>query len=120
MELDTKHFKDLLEKEKETLLSELSTVGRKNPENPKDWEATEPDMGNTGADENEVADSMEEFGTNKAILDQLETRLWEVNSALKKIEDGTYGICEVSGEPIELDRLEANPAARTNKAHMND
>lgn len=120
MELDIKHFKDLLEKEKETLLGELSTVGRKNPENPKDWEAIEPDMGNTGADENEVADSMEEFGTNKAILEQLETRLWEVNKALKKIEDGTYGICEVSGEHIELDRLEANPAARTNKAHMND
>lgn len=120
MELDTKHFKELLEKEKETLEKELETVGRKNPSNPADWEATEPDMGSTGADMNEVADSMEEFGNNKGIMDQLETRLWEVNKALKKIEDGTYGICEVSGEQIELDRLEANPAAATNKAHMND
>ena len=49
----------------------------------------------------------------------LQARLTDVNVALGKIENGTYGICEVSGEPIEADRLEANPAARTNKAHMN-
>jgi RNA polymerase-binding transcription factor DksA len=38
--------------------------------------------------------------------------------ALGKIEAGTYGVCEVSGMDIEEDRLEANPAARTCKAHM--
>jgi len=32
---------------------------------------------------------------------------------LKKIEDGTYGICEVGGEEIPEDRLDANPSART-------
>ena len=35
------------------------------------------------------------------------------------IAAGTYGTCEVSGEQIEEDRLEADPAARTCKAHMN-
>lgn len=50
----------------------------------------------------------------------LQTRLTDVNAALGKIEAGTFGICEVSGEPIEADRLEANPAARTNKANMNN
>ena len=63
---------------------------------------------------------MEEYQNNKAILNQLETRLNEVKSALEKIENDKYGICEVSGVPIEIDRLEANPAARTCKAHMND
>ena len=33
--------------------------------------------------------------------------------ALEKIEAGKYGICEVSGEEIEADRLEAYPSAKT-------
>ena len=41
-----------------------------------------------------------------------------VDEALEKIEKGTYGICETGGEKIEEDRLEANPSARTCKAHM--
>ena len=36
----------------------------------------------------------------------------EIKNALKKINNGTYGICEESGEPIELSRLEVNPLAR--------
>jgi Tfp pilus assembly PilM family ATPase len=48
-----------------------------------------------------------------------EVGLQEVMTALTKIEEGTYGTCEVSGDEIETDRLEANPAARTCKAHMN-
>ncbi len=50
----------------------------------------------------------------------LENRWNEVRAALKKIEAGTYGICEISGEPIEEDRLEVNPAARTCKEHMDE
>ena len=117
--MNTQHYKELLEKEQENLEKELVTVGRKNPENSGDWEAVEK-MDIDTADEEEVADSMTEYENNKGILEQLEARLNEVKTALKKIEDGTYGICEISGQPIEEDRLEANPAARTCKAHMND
>ncbi len=38
----------------------------------------------------------------------------EVDAALRRIEMGTYGIDEETGEPIDPDRLEAMPAARTN------
>ena len=38
--------------------------------------------------------------------------LSEIRSALKKIKDGTYGICEESGDAIEKNRLLANPLAR--------
>ena len=34
------------------------------------------------------------------------------------IEKGTYGICEISGQPIEAERLKANPAARTSQANQ--
>ena len=35
----------------------------------------------------------------------------KIDSALKKIDDGTYGYCEETGEPIGLKRLEARPVA---------
>jgi RNA polymerase-binding transcription factor DksA len=38
--------------------------------------------------------------------------LYEIEAALKRIEDGTYGICELTGEPIPWERLEAIPWTR--------
>ncbi len=119
MTLDTKHFKNALEKELSTLETELSSVGRKNPDNPSDWEATESDNITPDADEADVADSMESYENNRGILNGLEIRLNEVKNALQKIEEGKYGICEVCGEEIEQDRLEANPSSKTCKLHMN-
>ena len=97
---------------------ELNEVGRKNPDNKADWEAEPADTGADSADENEVADKIEEYERNTAILKDLEIRYNDIKDALKKIEAGKYGFCEISGEPIEEDRLIANPAARTCKQHM--
>lgn len=36
----------------------------------------------------------------------------DVDRAMRMLELGTYGTCEACGEPIAVDRLEANPAAR--------
>lgn len=115
---DIKYFKEKLEKEKKLLEEELSTISRVNPNNPSDWEATTTDIEVDRADENEVADKMEELEDNESILNQLEPQLNEVKAALRRIEDGTYGICEVSGKPIERERLEANPSARTSIKNM--
>ena len=35
----------------------------------------------------------------------------KINDALKKLEDGSYGYCEETGEPISIKRLEARPVA---------
>ena len=118
--IDTKHFKELLATDYTTLENELKTVGRKNPDNTGDWEAIEKDTDPEAAEEGDVAEGMEEYENNKGILETLETKLIEVKDALRKIEEGTYGICELGGEEIELDRLEANPSARTCKKHMNE
>lgn len=115
---DILHFKEKLEKERILLEEELGTISRVNPNNPRDWEATTTDIQVDSADENEVADKMEELEENKAILSRLEPQLNEVKAALKRIEEGTYGICEVSGDAIEKERLEANPSARTSIKHM--
>jgi len=49
-----------------------------------------------------------------AILEQLERDLAEIEAALQRLDEGTYGIDEVTGQPIARDRLEAYPTARTN------
>ncbi|MDA0999581.1 MAG: TraR/DksA family transcriptional regulator [bacterium] len=47
-------------------------------------------------------------------------RLREVEAAFGRVEDGTYGICEESGEPIPFTRLEAIPYARYTVAAQNE
>ncbi len=112
-EIDTKYFKDKLLKEKTELERGLSEIGRINPDNPADWEATPGDMNEKTSDKNDSADGIEEFELRTATLKELEDELKEVNDALLRIEKGTYGLSEISGEPIEKARLEAYPAART-------
>lgn len=120
--MDTEHFKKKLEEELQAVEAELATVGVQNPHNPADWEAKETAMDTAvpASDANEAADKAEEYAENTAVNDALEVRYNNIKRALKKIEEGAYGICEISGEPIEEDRLEANPAARTCKAHLGE
>jgi RNA polymerase-binding transcription factor DksA len=49
-----------------------------------------------------------------SILEQLESELAEIQAALRRIDEGTYGLDEVTGDPIPPERLEAVPTARTN------
>ena len=81
-----------------------------------DWEIRVPE--NQESDEDVRADAAESADEHVAELAELETRYRTITRALQKITDGTFGICEISGEAIETDRLMANPAARTCKAHM--
>lgn len=46
------------------------------------------------------------------LLSQEQNALYEIEEALARIENGTYGYCELSGEKIHSDRLEAIPFAR--------
>jgi len=114
-----RQFKSNLEKEKILLEEELKTVGRINPSNPADWEAKPESLDIDQADRNEVADNVEGFENNIAILNNLEIKFNEVKDALNKIESGKYGICSVCGKEIEEERLLANPGATTCKKHMN-
>src|SRR3989338_9255028 len=117
MIMDTNIFKKKLLEEKELVENELGTVGRRNPENAADWEpiATAEER---PAERDEVADKLESFEENVALVRQLESRLGEITVALDNIEKGTYGICSVCGKKIETERLNANPAATTCKQHL--
>lgn len=113
------NFKKKLEDEFALLEEELESVGRKNPDNEKDWEARSTITEILPNDEEEVADKLESYEGNNSILTQLEIRYNEVKAALEKINSGKgFGICEVCGEAIDPARLEANPAASTCIKHM--
>jgi RNA polymerase-binding protein DksA len=47
-----------------------------------------------------------------SLLSKEQDALYEIEEALKRIEQGTYGVCEMSGEKIPQARLEARPFAR--------
>jgi DnaK suppressor protein len=49
---------------------------------------------------------------DNTLLARQEDELKETQYALAKIKNGTYGICEKTGRPIPVERLEANPIAR--------
>ena len=116
--MNIEQLKGRLIAEKDTLEAELATVGRRNPSNPADWEAVPSEVGQE-SDPNDQADLMEGLGENTAILRDLENRYNDVLEALSRMEKGTYGTCTIGGEVIEDDRLAAEPAARTCKAHLN-
>lgn len=117
--MNTNQFKEKLTAEKANLEQELGAIALYNTETNL-WEAT-PDQDMMGEiDDNDAADRFEDFEGRSGMVTTLQSRLSDVESALAKIESGTYGLCEVGGEKIESDRLEANPSAKTCKAHMND
>lgn len=115
--MNTQNLKTKLEKELSDLIGELKSLGHINSENPSDWEAGSDNLNVLSADRNETADQIENYESNTSILKQLEIQYNDVNNALKKIADGNYGKCEICGEMIPEDRLEANPAARICIAH---
>ncbi|MFL5799783.1 MAG: TraR/DksA family transcriptional regulator [Actinomycetota bacterium] len=53
-----------------------------------------------------------ERGQTITLVRELRAGLSDVERGLRKLDDGTYGLCERCGEPIGADRLEAIPWAR--------
>ena len=71
----------------------------------------------------ELADAgSEETDKSMAFASTAATKetLHEVLDALQRIECGTYGICEITGEPIEAERLNAIPWARYSRAGQDE
>lgn len=65
-----------------------------------------------GTDEVDVANDKCEHNNLMAEITQEHAELAEVDAALARIRQGTYGICEITGEPISTERLRAIPWTR--------
>lgn len=112
MPLDSAILSELKEKllaEKSRLEEALSKFATKT-EVPGEYETR---MEAIGTDMDDNATEVEGYVDNIAVESNLEKELRDVLDALEKMEKGTYGICENTGQEIALDRLRAYPAART-------
>lgn len=102
-----------LRAERAALEEELATFGKHvDGEGDDEWEGSSESEGEEAAPE-DAADNIEELVTNVPLVAELESRRKDIVDAMKKFKDGTYGTCEECGDDIDVERLEANPAART-------
>jgi DnaK suppressor protein len=96
----TADLRSLLEEERDALRARLSELG----------------SGATGGDyDSNFADSSQvtaERGEVEALAAKLRETLVEVEHAIGKLDDATFGTCESCAKPIGAPRLEAKPAAR--------
>ena len=69
------------------------------------------DDNSTSADIVDQASSYTEKNVEMRAINRQIKLISKIDSALKKIQDGTYGFCEDTGEPIGLKRLMARPVA---------
>ena len=94
------YFKNLLLEWKDDLLRESSTT----LENLKQDNSNKPDNTDRASIESERSLELRTRDRSRKLLSK-------INNALKKIEDGTYGYCEETMEPISIERLKARPIA---------
>ncbi|MGB5345748.1 MAG: RNA polymerase-binding protein DksA [Woeseia sp.] len=94
------HFRDILLSWKRELMNEVDRTLH----HMQDEAANFPDP-------NDRATQESEFGLELRTRDRERKLLRKINSALARIDEGTYGYCEETGEEIGLKRLEARPVA---------
>ena len=109
--IDTDEFRTLLEQERDRL---TSAVGFLHDENPGTIEDELGEVGSGGTDNHlgDTATATFDRELDQGLEEGAQQTLAEIDAALKRIEDGTYGLCEICGKPIGDDRLRALPWAR--------
>ena len=104
--------KEFVEKQRERLeglRAELARMVEGLEEDQQDRAESEGDM--TENDSGDMSQSLFTREMDATVEQTMEKRLESVDRALQKIEEGTYGICDDTGEPILRGRLEAMPEA---------
>jgi len=113
MPLDKKtleKLKQTLLKEKVTLEKSLEKIAKPVDKKTGDYETTFEDL---GSDRDDNAIEVEQYTDNLPVEVIMEKNLQAVLEALKRIEEGTYGFCEKCQQKIGIERLKANPSAKT-------
>ena len=104
---ELEHFRDLLLAKRRELVGDMSSMEREALRN------------SGGSNLSTLPIHMADMGTDNyeqeftlGLVEKDRNLLREINNALAKIQNGTYGICEGTGQPISKPRLEAQPWAR--------
>jgi RNA polymerase-binding protein DksA len=102
---DVRQFRDRLQAQREQIRSRIAANRRNVTETVRD------DIGVGDVEDDAHLTYDREFELQETDRDRRE--LAQIDKALERIDQGTYGISEVSGKPIPIERLEALPSATT-------
>jgi DnaK suppressor protein len=94
------YFRAKLESWKEEILRE----SRETLDNLQEESQNHPDMADRASSESDRALELRTRDRQRKLIAK-------IDAALKRIEDGTYGYCEETGDPIGIARLDARPIA---------
>jgi DnaK suppressor protein len=94
------YFRQKLERWKEEILKE----SRETLENLQEESQNHPDMADRASSESDRALELRTRDRQRKLISK-------IDAALKRIDDGTYGYCEETGDPIGIARLDARPIA---------
>jgi DnaK suppressor protein len=96
--MDAEHARKRLAEERARIEQELERIGR-------------PQASDTPRDSGDQAEELEQEATDDALRDDLRQNLEAIARAESRLEEGSYGVSVVSGDPIPDERLEAIPWA---------
>jgi len=110
--MDAEHARQLIVSEKvrlENLVREREAEGI-GPESETD---SISELSSNDQHQGDIGTETFEREKDFSLLEQLEAEIGDLDAALRKIDEGTYGTCEICGREIEPERLEAMPGTRT-------
>lgn len=114
--MDDARARDLLTAERERLLS--LRHGHAGEELEQSLVESTSELSASSQHPGDMASATTEREKDLSVREHLDAQLREVEAAFQRLEEGRYGICEGTGEPIPEERLEAEPAARYTVAYQ--
>ncbi|MBV8080317.1 MAG: TraR/DksA C4-type zinc finger protein [Actinobacteria bacterium] len=108
--MDTSEFRTLLEEERQRISEAIEYLS---PENPGNMQDAVGELAGAGVDNHlgDMATVTFDRELDEGLGEGAQQTLDQIDRALGKIEDGTYGACERCGKPIGEERLRARPWA---------
>ncbi|CAN5357207.1 hypothetical protein BH20ACT22_BH20ACT22_15540 [soil metagenome] len=110
--MDTKKAQELLEADRVRLERIRDGVSEDQGLGVESQQASLSELSSYDQHSADIATETFEREKDESILEQVEGELNDIDHALARIENGTYGTCEACGKPIGDARLEAVPTAR--------
>lgn len=110
-DIDTDQYRRRLEDERARLTNAVQFFERENTGSIED-ELGEVSAAGTDNHMGDTASAMYDRELDEGLEESAQQTLDDIDAALHRIEEGSYGTCEVCGEPIGAERLSAIPWAR--------
>ena len=107
--VDTNRFRGILEEERQRVMDAINYLHEETPGSLAD--ETEEIVGNSDNHLGDTATATLDREIDYSLEENSEQVLRSIDTALQRIDEGTYGICETCGQPISEERLEAIPYA---------